>query len=537
MTVSEYIIKMLKKHGTEHVFGIPGTSCSGFFDAVDKDTNFSYVVTTSELEAGYIADGYGRTGAIGTVCVSYGVGTLSLVNAIASGYTERVPMMVINGGPTKKDLELERKFGCLFSHSTGSSETDLRVFQQVTAGAFQIKSTEEAKQKIDAAFALCVSEFRPVYLELPQDFWGQEMHHESEVEAPSEVEMNVPFFEEAFRVLQSAKCPSLILGVELVRLNLKDQLIKLIEKWNVPFATTALAKSVISESHTNFVGCYDSDLFHSEKFKPIDDSDCIFALGCIWGIDHREFVERKSSQLVEVSFGTGRIFSDKHEGVAIVPALEQFLEWSSDSKPFEKSASSQLAVRENSSEEFGHDQVFSCVNNFLEKAQNVQVAIDTCLGSFPGADLKMPGTEMYLANPVWLSIGHGTPASIGSYLKNQKRPIVVTGDGGFQIVSQAFSTMVKYEIPAILIVLDNGLYAIEQYLIDNSYFVEERPPLPYVVLNSWSYENFPQVYGGGRGLRATTTDELASALNEWGRCEEKTPWIVACQIPRKDLPS
>ena len=135
MTIAEYIIKKLKEYGCNHVAGIPGTSCAGFFNAIDRDENIDYILTTNELESGYIADGYGRNGCFGAVCVSYGVGTLSLLNAIASAFTERVPLLVINGGPTEKDLRIEREFGSLFSHSTGAKQTDLHVFKHVTVFA------------------------------------------------------------------------------------------------------------------------------------------------------------------------------------------------------------------------------------------------------------------------------------------------------------------------------------------------------------------------------------------------------------------
>ena len=87
MELSEYVISLLKQNETNHVFGIPGTSCDSFFDAIDGDPEMSYFVTVNELEAGYAADGYGRGKGIGVVCVSYGVGTLSLVKAVAGGFT------------------------------------------------------------------------------------------------------------------------------------------------------------------------------------------------------------------------------------------------------------------------------------------------------------------------------------------------------------------------------------------------------------------------------------------------------------------
>src|SRR5690606_7308454 len=128
-------------------------------------------------------------------------------------------------------------------------------------------------------------------------------------------------------------------------------------------------------------------------------------------------------------------------------------------------------ISRRNSEKPTHDSVFEMINTFISDKRNRLIVIaDTCLSSYPAVDLFMPETEMFLSNPVWLSIGHGTPASIGAYLATGRRPIILTGDGGFQMVAQTFSTMVKYKIPAIILIIDNGLYGIEQFLLDKSFY-------------------------------------------------------------------
>jgi TPP-dependent 2-oxoacid decarboxylase len=68
------------------------------------------VVTASDLEAGYAADGYARTKGLGAVSVAYGVGALGMINAIAGAYVERSPVVIVNGGPTEANLFRLRRF-------------------------------------------------------------------------------------------------------------------------------------------------------------------------------------------------------------------------------------------------------------------------------------------------------------------------------------------------------------------------------------------------------------------------------------------
>jgi len=122
-TVANYIVHRLRECGVDHLFGLPATSCASLFDAADAG-GLETIITSGELEAGYAADGYARKRGLSAVSVSYGVGMLSMANAVAGAFVERSPMLVLNGGPTKACLENERQLGVLFQQSTGRLHTD-----------------------------------------------------------------------------------------------------------------------------------------------------------------------------------------------------------------------------------------------------------------------------------------------------------------------------------------------------------------------------------------------------------------------------
>src|SRR6202158_36538 len=102
-TVADYILKRLSEQHVDTLFGVPAAYCAPLFEAAGAH-GLTSVVTASDLEAGYAADGYARTKGLGAVSVAYGVGTLSMINAIAGAYVERSPVVVINGGPTSQNL-------------------------------------------------------------------------------------------------------------------------------------------------------------------------------------------------------------------------------------------------------------------------------------------------------------------------------------------------------------------------------------------------------------------------------------------------
>jgi pyruvate decarboxylase len=119
----------------------------------------------NELNAGYAADGLARESrGLGVVCVTYCVGSLSLINAVAGAYSENLPMLVISGGVNSHDSQARN----YIHHTTG--EADLyqasKCFAPVTVGTFVIKSMVDAARMIDDAIATAMRLRRPVYLEI-----------------------------------------------------------------------------------------------------------------------------------------------------------------------------------------------------------------------------------------------------------------------------------------------------------------------------------------------------------------------------------
>ncbi len=544
-SLSEYLIKKLKDFECKYVFGIPGTSCADFFFALETDPDIHYILATNELEAGYMADGYGRFRSIAAVCVSYGVGTLSLANAVASAYTEKVPLIILNGGPKKEDKRLLDEMGILFSHSTGRSNTDYLVFEQITIGCL-LWEERMSLDKIDALFCKAIEELGPVYLEVPSDLWTSNVETEELDDTDKQIlesdhERFLEVFSERF---SQASRPAILFGSEILRRNLQPDALNWAEQLHIPFATTLLSKSAIDENHALFIGTYDSDLAPKLVKEILENSDCLITIGCIYSVDHTFLIKKHYDQMIDVSYNKGRIGKVVFANIK----LSEFL--NSSSRSLTRVSYSPTTFSEDNFEmrraRIGaiqpsictHDTIFAAVNEFLKGTGAEYLAVsDTCLGSYPAADLTMPSTNMFLANPIWLSIGQGTPAGAGAYFATGKRPIIITGDGGFQMVSQTFATMVRYKIPAIIMVIDNGLYAIEQFLLDHRYFVEpEKEPIPFNILSSWKYESFPETFVGGGGARVTTLEDLTKAL-EMAKRADKEPYIIAIQIAKKDLPA
>ncbi len=112
----------------------------------------------------------------------------------------------------------------------------------------------------------------------------------------------------------------------------------------------------------------------------------------------------------------------------------------------------------------------------------------------------------------WEAIGYTTPAVLGAQMADPTgRYIHVIGDGAFQESAQEVSTMMKYGLAPITILLHNSTYEIEN-------LTHKNPPVNkhYNRVHGWDYSKLPGVFGPkGRpvGVRAETEDELCAALD------------------------
>ena len=104
---------------------------------------------------------------------------------------------------------------------------------------------------------------------------------------------------------------------------------------------------------------------------------------------------------------------------------------------------------------------------------------DTFLGIYSAANLPVKGRDGFLCSAVWATIGHSVAAAAGAAFGSNRRPLVICGDGGFHMTAPTLSTMVQHGCNPVVVVIANGIYGYEQFLLDKSYFNSPTaPPLP-----------------------------------------------------------
>jgi indolepyruvate decarboxylase len=534
-TVADYILKRLTEQNVDTLFGVPAAYCAPLFDAAGAHGMRS-VVTASDLEAGYAADGYARTKGLGAVSVAYGVGTLSMINAIAGAYVERSPVVVINGGPTAQNLVNLHKYDVVFSHSIGQDATDLTAYGLVTASAARAATPSQVPAVVDAAISTAITRKCPVYIEISMDIWDSNCPMPTGPlpvsTPPAGTEQQLAA--QIVTLIRAAASPLILIGTEIQRYGLASQVADLIAKLGVRWATALLAKSTLPEQGAGWVGVYDPPHSPAAIKNPVEQADLLVTLGCVFPNGYASLVKNSFNHMVQVYDGKVRIKSGAKQNAEIHALVSALVTQAAMAPPMPVPPGAVPPTPGPATGPLTYSQVFERIGAALDTSW---ITIpDTFLGVYSSANLPVQGADAFLVSGVWASLGHSVAAAVGAFFGSSRRPLVICGDGGFHMTAQALSTMVQQACNPVVVVIANGIYGYEQYLVDSSYFSNPaQAPRPYVVLNQWDFVSFAT----GLGLQFAQTVNTAAALDAALAAAKAVngPALIVAQVDPRGLPA
>ncbi len=503
MTVGRYLVRRLQDSGLKHVFGVPGDYVLEFYDLLVRSP-LEVVGTCTEAGASFAADAYARVNGLGAVCVTYCVGGLNTVNAVAGAYAEKSPLIVISGAPAlRQRLRLS-----LLHHRVRDFTTQRRIFEQVTVASAALEDAARAPGQIDEVIAACMRQKRPVYLELPSDMCDQPCRKPARAAAqPPEKDRQTlrEAVEEAAAMMRAAKRPVILAGVEIHRFGLQNALLRLVERTGYPVAATLLGKSVVSERHDHYLGIYEGAMGREDVRRTVEGADCVLILGAFMTDINLGIYTANLDVSRTISATSERITIKRHhfEGISLGDFIRRLtagpvgrrrrmpLAARRERKPFRPQKRRAITVR----------RFFGRMDEFLE--DDFVVISDIGDSLFGAADLTIHRRTEFLSPAYYTSMGFAVPAAVGAQIRNRRlRPLVFVGDGAFQMTGQELSTAARFGLNPIVFVLNNKGYTTERFIKDG----------PFNDLHDWAYHHWPQVLRRGWGCEVRTEGELEEAL-------------------------
>ncbi len=505
-TIGSLLLERLHHLGLHHIFGIPGDYILTLYKLIEESP-IQHIGTTREDCAGFAADAYARIRGIGGICVTYCVGGLNIVNAVACAYAERSPVVVLSGSPGLA----ERVQTPFLHHMVRDLSTQREVFDRITVASVVLDDPLTAEREIDKALQALMRSKRPIYLEIPRDL----------VLAPLEVtsplllqetgdSSNPAALKEAVAevrgILAASERPVILAGAEIYRFGLQGELTHLVEHMNVPLATTLLGKSVLREDHPLHIGVYGGLVGRDEVLDFVDQADCLLTLGTV--LTDIEDIKVHSRLLAKgrTIHATSDAITIKHhtyEGVRFEDFLRALATAPLPSFPTRPLPTQDRIRFEPPSPDspvtlhslFGHlDELLT---------ETTMVIADVGESLFAGADLHVHQSAKFLSPAYYTSMGFSVPAALGAgFADPSKRSIVLVGDGAFQMTGTELATCLRHGQNPIVLVLNNHGYSTEREILDG----------PFNDLYEWQYHKVCELLGGGVGRHIQTYRELVEAL-------------------------
>jgi len=525
------------------VFGIPGDYVLPFFDVLTT-SDVEHVAACNELNAGYAADGYARLKGLGAVAVTYGPGAFSLVNAIAGAYAERVPVMVICGGPRREAYANKPHLHHILPDNFTAS---LKIFAEITVGARLLDVPDQAPALIDELLVRSLAERRPVYLEIPVDLqqyqcpapgeWvagspGEWVAGSTPAGNPSAAVQSV-----ADRMTATDRCVVLV-GHEVRSARLEDQVLALINNTGLPVASVFSGKADFLEQHPRCIGIYLGLGSQADVRDFVETADVVVWLGAVPSDFNKGASPSAPTDAQSVYIFDGRVthaggnfpnvlLADMLNGlIAALPANR----WSNLVAPVQGFAHKRSDPYAPAPDRVLTNQRF--YDRLIHFIRDGDVVLADGGPSVNLAYAQFPARARFIASSYWASIGSGLGFTLGACFavgssdRQGRRILAILGDGSFQMSAQELSSLIRYGKTCVLFVINNRGYTVERVIHDG----------PFNDIPDWRYHRLPEAFGGAPGLEVRTEDDLETALAQAEAHTGPGPILIEVHLDAWDVP-
>jgi len=532
MKLGDFLVAYLKRAGVTHIFGLPGDLVLGLFHRFGRDRGLEIVTLSHEPSVGFAADGYSRsTRRLGVVCVTYGAGGHNVVNPVAGAYAEQVPLLVVSGGPGAAEASVAG-----IHHQVKDVEAQCRILSEVTCSARILRHPELVAREVHETVTRIMTERRPGYLEI----------HRDRVDVPISVPPEILEWDGSYprrrsdprklgeavsdtlARLRAAKRPVLIGGVEIFRDRADRAFRELAERLRVPVLTTVLAKGAFPMDHPLHMGIHMGPMSPPAIRRRVATADLVLALGTeltdlnlgaakpeverkrsVWAIDGSVRISFHQYTEVELrDFVTGL-------GRARLPRFDERVRYH-DNLVRRRGGPSQRAP-------LSVNDLLLEVNRFLAGQPGYHVFAESGDMLFGGLEVRVPAPGLYFAQGYYASMGFGVPAALGAQIGTGVRPLVLCGDGAFQMTGPEISHAPLLGLSPVVVLVNNGGWGI---------FRPVSPRRDLLEIPSWPYAELAQGWGGV-GFRVDTASELRDALRAAHEVKEFV--VIEARVDPDDL--
>lgn len=603
ITVSEYLVIRMKQIGMSHLFGVPGNFIAPLLNTIEADSSedrLRLINCTNENIAGYAADGFASvkgTKAPAGLFVTAGVGSLSAANAIAGSFMEKVPVLVLNGVFTFNQYRRHELTGILSSHMLHNPHSEETIMREISCDAQVVTTAKTAPSQIDTALQNMIYHSQPVYLEIHEDVLRMECSIPTDIDwagltQPRQYSDKKTKQAIAATIALIGETPIanqnlIYAGEGIKRFHMQKEFEQLLETSGIPYATSMLSKSVLSEDNPYFLGQFngkmltptegeaetssnqtdtlklsesESDMFEDAEKEASTASNSksveqqlkttknLIQLGVAKVSVHYSGFQPIGHNHILVSQGAAMIggkFIGNVDMKKYITGLASHFKSVNEPITLPKIAKEPITLP-NPNEELGYDAFGNALNYFINNSsKKFTVVSDAGFVLRTASKLHIKEANSFYSQSDWLAIGYSVPGALGVQIAHGKssRVIIATGDGAFQETATALSDHVHHGAKPVVLVLDNGIHGVEQFLVNPNPFRSKdyhqkyddsslNTVNGYNRLPHWDYVKFAESFGA-KACRVINAGELHTAL-EQAADDEGSAYLIQVVMPRNE---
>lgn len=501
MNLTEALLHALKRHGAQQIFGIPGDFALPYFRIIESSGILPLITLSHEPAVGFAADAAARVqGGLGVAAVTYGAGALNMINSVAAAFAEKSPLVVLSGGPGRG----ESASGLLLHHQAKTLDSQFQIFREITCEQVRLDDAARAPADIARALAACLRCSQPVYIEIPRDMVAVPCEEVPDLPVanvdPQALEACV---DEILQRLAQAADPVLMVGVEVRRFGLEPQVAELARRLGLPVVTSLMGRGLLADAECPLMGTYMGVAGLADVTARVEKSDGLFLLGVIvcdtnFGVSSTKIDMRKTIQALNEQVSMGYHTYPQIPLAALVAALLARVGTSSRPAPvFEKHLFPRHLLADNAS--IAPLDIATAVNDLMAAHGKMPIASDMGDCFFTAMDIE---NTALVAPGYYATMGFGVPAGLGVQVATGLRPLVLVGDGAFQMTGMELGNCKRYGLDPIVLLFNNASWEMLRTFQPESAFND---------LGHWGYAEMAAGMGGD-GVRVSTRAELVAAL-------------------------
>ena len=529
-SVIDYIVQRLADEGIADCFGVPGDYAFPVCDAVDRNPHIRWVGCSNELNASYAADGYARVRGAAMLSTTYAVGELSAINGVMGAKAERSLVYHVVGMPSFQNQRLHKEMHHTFGDGVFGNFVNISA---QAACCHAVIDPDNCIIEMERVILEARRNNQPAYIVVPGDYALAPVTP-ADV-SPVSLKSSEASLEKAVAAIAervgAAKSIVAFPAFALSRLGLRKEARQAIEALGCPFATTAMEKCIIDESHPQFAGLYAGAVSAENTRQIVEDAELVLDLGGISLNDETTagFSGRLDpARFVSIGLNDVRIGEKVFGNVRLADVLAALAKLKSPAISYCRTPEQAQRVNGNPSDKITMDQLYSRYAAFIRPGDNV--VLESGSSSLGIAPVTLADDVQVHIQMLWGSIGWATGATFGVALANpSRRTVLITGEGSHQLTANEIGNMGRYSANPIIFVLNNDGYMVERAL-------EPNPDWSYNDLAKWRYADLPRALGCADWVtaRVETLGELDAAMK--AARESKSGTYIEIIAGRMDMP-